>query len=133
MDIEKTPKLLAPLTLAFVGDGVYELMVRKTVVSLGDRPAGKLNEMKVNLVRAGAQALVYDAVLPLLSEEESDILKRGRNANTASVPKHAQAAHYRKATGVEALFGYLYLSGETTRLEELFATAMNVLQAREGE
>ena len=107
---EQNPKLLSPLTLAFVGDGVYELLVRKRIVEAGSMPPKKLNAHKVEMVRASAQAAVYDGLEPLLTEDERDMLKRGRNAHTGSVPKNAQMADYRKATGVEALFGFLYLN-----------------------
>lgn len=127
---EQNPKQLSPLTLAFVGDGVYELLVRENIVRTANMPAKKLNTMKVSLVRASAQAAVYDGVLPLLSEEEQEILKRGRNCHTASVPKNADMLAYRKATGLETLFGYLYLKGENARIQELFSMAMQISRER---
>lgn len=125
---EQNPKLLSPLTLAFVGDGVYELLVRKRIVEAGSMPPKKLNAHKVEMVRASAQAAVYDGLEPLLTEDERDMLKRGRNAHTGSVPKNAQMADYRKATGVEALFGFLYLKGDWERLYFLFDKAMRILR-----
>ena len=121
---EQNPKLLSPLTLAFVGDGVYELLVRKKIVETGNMPPKKLNARKVEMVRASAQAAVYDGLEPLLEEEEREVLKRGSNAHTGSVPKNAQMADYHKATGVEALFGFLYLKGDWERLYFLFDKAM---------
>ena len=130
---EQNPKLLSPLTLAFVGDGVYELLVRKRIVEAGNMPPKKLNAHKVEMVRASAQAAVYDGLEPLLTEDERDMLKRGRNAHTGSVPKNAQMADYRKATGVEALFGFLYLKGDWERLYFLFDKAMQIFAERVGQ
>ena len=126
--VKQNPKLLSPLTLAFVGDVVYELLVREKIVQVGSMPTKRLNALKVELVRASAQAIVYDALEPLLTEEEHDILKRGRNSHTGSVPKNGSVADYRKATGVEALFGYLYLKKDSERLQLLFEKAMEVSQ-----
>ena len=130
---EQNPKLLSPLTLAFVGDGVYELLVRKRIVEAGSMPPKKLNAHKVEMVRASAQAAVYDGLEPLLTEDERDMLKRGRNAHTGSVPKNAQMADYRNATGVEALFGFLYLKGDWERLYFLFDKAMRIFTERVGQ
>lgn len=126
--VKQKPKLLSPLTLAFVGDVVYELLVREKIVQVGSMPTKRLNALKVELVRASAQAIVYDALEPMLTEEEHDILKRGRNSHTGSVPKNGSVADYRKATGVEALFGYLYLKKDSERLQLLFEKAMEVSQ-----
>ncbi|MBR2636982.1 MAG: ribonuclease III [Oscillospiraceae bacterium] len=126
--VKQKPKLLSPLTLAFVGDVVYELLVREKIVQVGSMPTKRLNALKVELVRASAQAIVYDVLEPMLTEEEHDILKRGRNSHTGSVPKNGSVADYRKATGVEALFGYLYLKKDSERLQLLFEKAMEVSQ-----
>ena len=93
--VKQNPKLLSPLTLAFVGDVVYELLVREKIVQVGSMPTKRLNALKVELVRASAQAIVYDALEPMLTEEEHDILKRGRNSHTGSVPKNGSVADYR--------------------------------------
>lgn len=122
----QNPKQLSAQTLAFLGDSVYELLVRRYVVQCAEKPVKKLHEQKVHFVCAESQAALYDYILPLLSEEEHDIIKRGRNANGASVPKNADVLCYRKATGVETLFGYLYLSGRTQRAEELFQMALEL-------
>ena len=116
----QNPKLRSPLTLAFLGDAVYELCARYFLVSQGDCPVGRLNRRKVEMVKAAAQSAAFEAIAPLLTEDELSIYKRGRNASSPSAPKHAELADYRRATGVEALFGYLYLKGETDRIEELF-------------
>jgi ribonuclease-3 family protein len=109
------------VALAFIGDGVFELLVRERLISEGNRPAHKLHGLAVKKVRASAQASAYHALEPVLTEDESVVLKRGRNANTSRVPKSCAPEEYRKATGVEALFGWLWLSGKTERVIELFA------------
>ena len=112
-------RTLSPLALAFVGDGVYELMVRERLVREANRPAGVLHKRTVELVRAEAQAAAMERLLPLLTEEEAAAYRRGRNAHTART-----GGDYHKATGLEALFGYLYLSGHIDRVRELFAAAI---------
>ncbi len=116
----KNPKLLSPLTLAFVGDAVYELLVRERLVGTGSQPANSLHKQAIGMVCAEAQAAAFTRLEAFLSPEEMAVLKRGRNANTTKVPKHASPADYRKATGLEALFGYLYLKGEIARVNEIF-------------
>ena len=110
----------SPLALAFLGDSVYEILVREYLVREANRPAAKLHEQKIQLVCAAFQAQAIDRLSPLLTEEETAVYKRGRNANN-TVPRHTSAQDYHKATGLEALFGYLHLLGEQARLEELFA------------
>ena len=107
---------LSPLALAFVGDGVYSLMVRERLLSQANRPAGDLHKLAVKAVRAEAQSAAMDRLLPLLTEEEEAVFKRGRNAHTAR-----SGADYHRATGLESLFGYLYLAGRIDRVRELFA------------
>jgi len=110
----------SPLTLAFLGDSVYEVMVRERLLREANRPARQLHEQAVAHVRAAFQAHAAALIAEMLTEEEADILRRGRNASGISVPKHATPADYRKATGFECLFGYLYLCGQTERLRTLF-------------
>ena len=110
----------SPLALAFLGDSVYEILVREYLVREANRPAAKLHEQKIQLVCAAFQAQAIDRLIPLLTEEGTAVYKRGRNANN-TVPRHTSAQDYHKATGLEALFGYLHLLGEQARLEELFA------------
>ena len=112
------PRTLSPLTLAFIGDGVFELLVRERLVCEGNRPAGALHKRSVAMVRAEAQAEAMDRLLPLLTETEAAVYRRGRNAHTSR-----NSEEYHKATGLEALFGYLYLRGETDRIQELFEAA----------
>ena len=121
-----SPKGLSPLTLAFVDDGVYELFVREYLVSQGNFPVKKLNSRKVELVRCQAQAQALSHLWPELSEEERDIALRGRNAHVGHAPKNAPLADYHSATGLEALFGYLYLSGEIDRLRWIFSAILEV-------
>lgn len=111
---------ISPLTLSFIGDGVYDLMVREYVISLANRPVGQLNKRKVNVVNCKFQAECAEVLEPHLTEEETVIYKRGRNANVHSVPKNANRQDYHTATGFEALFGYLYLKKDIARLRELF-------------
>ncbi len=110
----------SPLTLAFLGDSVYETLVREYLLRKANMPVSKLHAMKVKLVCAEFQSAAFDSVAGKLSENELAILRRGRNAKGISVPKHAETAEYRKATAIEALFGYLYLAGKSERMYELF-------------
>lgn len=111
---------LSPAALAFYGDSVYEILVRRSIVMCGNRPSGELHTMSVKMARASYQAAAYEKLLPLLTEEEADVLRRGRNTTGITAPKSSSPAEYHKATAVEALFGYLSLIGEEERLEELF-------------
>jgi len=121
---------LSPLTLAFVGDGVYDLLVREYLTAQANRPVGELNNRKIALVRCGAQAAGARALLPHLSEKEEAVYKRGRNADPGSIPKNASHADYHSATGLEALFGYLYLDGQAERVRELFEMVVKVASLR---
>lgn len=111
---------ISPLTLSFIGDGVYDLMVREYIISLANRPVGKLNNRKISVVNCSFQAKCATALLPYLTEDEKVIYNRGKNANVHSVPKNASRSDYHSATGLEALFGYLYIKKDIARLRELF-------------
>ena len=111
---------LSPLTLAFVGDGVYDLLVREYLVRQADRPVGELNKTKVAMVNCKSQAQFASKLMPHLSENEVAVYKRGRNAAPKSIAKNGTVAEYHSATGLVCLFGYLYLSGEKGRIDELF-------------
>lgn len=113
------PAGLSPLALAFVGDGVYGLMVREKLLCEANRPVGSLHKASVDYVCAEAQSAAAEALLPLLTEQEEAVYRRGRNAHTSR-----NSPEYHRATGLEALFGFLYLSGEQDRLRELFAVAI---------
>lgn len=114
------PKTLSPLTLAFIGDGVYDLFVREKLVCDANCAVGKLNDMKVKKVCCTFQSQAIKSILYTLTEEEVSIYKRGRNAHTCNTPKNSNKADYHAATGLEALFGYLYLKGDINRLREIF-------------
>ena len=114
---------LSPLTLAFVGDSVYELFVRCKILSGGSRPAGELHKIAVGYVKAKAQSTAMHELKNSLSEEELGIYKRGRNTNIHTVPKNADMNDYRQATGLEALVGYLFITGREERLSEVLEFA----------
>lgn len=114
------PKLYSPLVLAYMGDAVFELMVRERMVLKANMPVNRLHKSTVSRVCASAQSKGVGIILDSLTEEELTIYKRGRNANGNHVPKNADPQEYRRATGLEALFGYLYLQGNLKRTEELF-------------
>jgi ribonuclease-3 family protein len=114
------PALYSPLSLAYLGDAVHELLIRTQVISQGNRPARKLSADGIRQARAAAQSRLYYSIEGILTEEELAVMKRGRNANPRSRAKNASVTDYRRATGVEALFGYLYLQGKTDRINELY-------------
>ncbi len=114
----------SPLALAYIGDAVFELFVRSKLLEKGNLQVNKLNKMATNVVKAESQAKMYHKILDGLSEEELGVIKRGRNAKTNTSAKNASMNDYKHATGVEALFGYLYLKGEDRRLMELFEKCM---------
>ena len=114
------PKLLSPQTLAFIGDSVYDILVREHLIAEANRPVGEFNNRKVKLVNCESQANAIEQLMPVLTEEEVSVYRRGRNAFTKHTPKNADVADYHAATGLEALFGYLYLGGEIERINELF-------------
>ncbi len=117
--MEQDLRSYSPLTFAFIGDGVYGLYVRTALVNAGNTQARKLHERTSRIVSATAQAKALDAISDMLTDEETDIVKRGTNAHTSHQAKNASSYDYHKATGLEALFGYLYLKGDTDRIEEL--------------
>ncbi len=117
----------SPLALAFIGDAVYEEFVRTKILLRANTSANKLHKEAVKFVKASAQNQSLNAILPLLSAEEEEIFKRGRNAHSASVPKNANVTEYRAATGFEALIGYLYLTAQTERLHFLMSTAYDAI------
>lgn len=110
----------SPLALAFLGDSVYEKLVREHIILTANMPAAKLHEQKIKKVCASYQSGALEKLFPLLDEKETAIVKRGRNATGNTVPKSSNAIEYRRATGLEALFGYLDLLGRTERIKELF-------------
>ena len=114
------PNTLNPISLAYIGDAVYEILVREHIAIEGDRPTEQLHRLAVNFVSAQAQSAAAEKIMPVLTEEELTAYKRGRNAKVSHVPKGASVAQYHSATGFEALFGHLYLTEQTDRMRELF-------------
>ena len=126
------PSQLSPLTLAFVGDAVFDLFVRERLVCLANRPVNRLHSLAVSLVKASSQARAAKKLSEKLSEKELSVLKRGRNAHTNHKAKNASESDYHYATGLEALFGFLYLSGESDRLRELFELTLGCIEETGG-
>lgn len=112
-------KQLSPSVLAFVGDGVYSLLVREKLAQV-NRKSAELHSLSIKLVNAASQAHAYEFIEPELSEEEVSVYKRGRNFHTSSSPKNSTKGEYHMATGIETLFGYLHLSHYDERAQELF-------------
>ena len=124
---EKEARLLNPLQLALVGDGVYELFIRNSILSNNlELSAHKMHVKAIGYVKAKSQSIIMHAIEDKLTENESYIFKRGRNTKSATVPKNADVRDYRMATGFEALVGYLYLIGDIERLEFIFNTALSI-------
>lgn len=117
-------RAISSLGLAHLGDGVFELMVRSWLCLHGKATSKGLHRATVKYVAAPAQAAAVERILPVLTEEEGDVYRRGRNTSPHSVPRNASRAEYQAATGLEALFGWLYLQGRTERLNQLFALMM---------
>lgn len=125
IDMEKaTAKQYNAATLAFLGDAVYTQYVREMLVRGHDEKSGGLHKLASSYVCAHAQSVAYDAILPMLTDEESDVARRARNCHTSSRAKNAIVGDYRRATALEGLFGYLKLIGEDERLNELMAIAV---------
>lgn len=120
-NMQAHPNELSPLNLAFIGDCVYEMLVRESLVLQANRPVNDLHRESVKYVSAKAQTAAYDKIKDILTEQETAVYKRGRNAKVGHNPKSASQGEYHIATGIEALFGYLYLSEQTERIKELFS------------
>ena len=125
-------KTYSPLTLAFIGDSIYDLIIRTTVVESGNAPVNKLHKRCSKLVQASAQAELYHQIKDTLSEEETAIYKRGRNAKSFTSAKNAGVVEYRTATGLEALIGYLYLTDQMDRIMELIKPMITQMVVVEG-
>ena len=117
---QKQVGAISNLGLAHIGDGVFELLCRSHLCAGGGKKVGDLHKATIAMVKAPAQAKLTEKLLPLLTEEELAFYRRGKNAHVHAVPKSATREEYAKATGLEALFGALYLMGRTDRLNELF-------------
>ena len=116
----------SPLTLAFVGDCIYDLVIRTIVVERGNTAPGVLHTKKSSIVKAQAQAAQADALMEELTAEEQAVYRRGRNAHSQTAAKNASIGDYRKATGLEALYGFLYLTDQTDRLLWLIAKGLEL-------
>ena len=116
---DKDIRSFSPLTLAYIGDAIYEVVIRTIIVEKGNAPVNKLHHKASSLVKATAQKEYMEIILPLLSSEEEAVFKRGRNAKSYTSAKNASIIDYRIATGFEALMGYLYLTGKNERMLEL--------------
>ena len=112
-------RMLNPLIWAYIGDAIYEVYVRSYIISSDKRSSNDLHKMSIKFVKAGAQSDYLEKILPSLSEEEQDIVRRGRNTKTYHVPKNANVIDYRRATALEALIGYLYLMKRFDRIDEI--------------
>lgn len=123
MAIEKKPNEISSAALAYLGDCVIELRVREFLVSCGISHAAELNKAALDFVRAAAQSDAVERIAHMLDEGEQAAFRRGRNIGHTNTPKSATALQYRRATGMEALFGYLHLCGQNERIDELFAVA----------
>ena len=117
---------ISNLGLAHMGDCVFEILCRGYLCSRGDKTVDRLHRDTINMVKATSQAKFVDKLLPLLTEEELAYYRRGKNSHVHAVPKSATPQEYAKATGLESLFGALYLMGQTDRLNELFKTVMEL-------
>lgn len=125
MNLEKREiDAISNLGLAHMGDCVFEILCRSYLCARGGKNVGNLHRDTINMVKASSQAAFADKMLPLLTEEELSYYRRGKNSHVHAVPKSCTPAEYAKATGLEALFGALYLAGKTDRINELFKTVM---------
>ena len=127
---EADVRSFSPLTLAYIGDAVYDLIIRTVVVEQGNKAANLLHRSTVKYVNAAAQAAIIEALSDVLTQEELAVYKRGRNAKSHTAAKNASIEDYRKATGMEALIGYLYLSDRMDRILELITLGLEKQKVR---
>lgn len=123
----------SPLTLAYLGDAVYEIIIRTIVVERSNAPVHKLHKRSSTLVKAASQAAMIKAIEPMLTSEEAAVYKRGRNAKSYTMAKNASMTDYRMATGFEALMGYLYLKQEYERINELVYKGLLAIEMEKDE
>ena len=126
-------KTYSPLTLAYIGDGIYELIIRTILVSEGNCQPQKLHHRASRLVKAEKQSQMMTILEPLLTEEEHAVYKRGRNAKSYTMAKNATMSDYRRATGFEALMGYLYLPDQNTRMIDLIKIGLETEDGKESD
>jgi ribonuclease-3 family protein len=120
----KLPELLNPLALAYMGDAVYEMYIRQYVISLANHRPNHMHKHATQYVSAKAQAKALDRLMPILTDEEKDMVRRGRNAKSGSSPKNTDILVYRHSTGFECMIGYLYYKGQHERLNELLGLTL---------
>ena len=131
LDMKHTePSQLSPLVLAYIGDSIYDLVIKTWVIEQGNMQVNKLNKKTSSIVKAESQSVMIGAIEPMLSEYEEAVYKRGRNAKSYTSAKNASIGDYRRATGFEALMGYLYLSGQYERMMELVKAGLDSLESR---
>lgn len=123
----------SPLVLAYIGDSVYEVMIRTMIVNSGNMPVNKMNRQARNFVKASAQAEMFFEIESLLTEEEISIFKRGRNTKSATKAKNASLIDYKNATGFEALIGFLYLKKDFKRLTDLVSEGVKRCQSKQND
>ena len=131
VDIDKRAALYSATTLAYIGDAVYELEIRKALLRSGIHNIRTLHLETVKRVNAAAQAGVLKEIAPQLNTEEQQVVRRGRNAHQKHLPRAVSAATYAKSTAFEALIGYLYLRGEEDKISAITATAVNIVEGSE--
>ena len=122
----------SPLTLAYIGDGIYEIVIRTVIVDEANRQVNKIHKAASNLVKAGTQAKMIHYIMDDLTDEELTIYKRGRNAKAVTRAKNATMSEYRTATGFEALMGWLYLTGQSERMMKLIKKSVTVFTAEDN-
>ncbi len=128
LELQKVdPRTYSPLVLAYIGDAVYEVLIRTRVINRGSMQVNKMHKKSASLVNAGTQASLIKVLMDELTEEELAVYKRGRNAKSATTAKHAAMMDYRMATGFEALIGYLYLTGSFDRMLELVHDGLEMI------
>ncbi len=130
-DVKDTDiRTYSPLALAYIGDGIFDLVIRSVVVGRGNTRANELHCRTSRIVKAQTQAKLIESVLPQLTDEEADVYRRGRNAHSATIAKNASMSDYRKATGLEALLGYLYLTDQFERILALVKEGLVLINER---
>nr|WP_299118235.1 ribonuclease III domain-containing protein [uncultured Eubacterium sp.] len=122
----------SPLTLAYIGDGIYEIVIRTVIVDEANRQVNKIHKAASNLVKAGTQAKMIHYIMDDLTDAELTIYKRGRNAKAVTRAKNASMSEYRTATGFEALMGWLYLTGQSERMMKLIKKSVTVFTAEDN-
>ena len=131
LDMKHTePSQLSPLVLAYIGDSIYDLVIKTWVIEQGNMQVNKLNKKTSSIVKAESQSAMIGVIEPMLSEHEEAVYKRGRNAQSYTSAKNASIGDYRRATGFEALMGYLYLSGQYERMMELVKAGLESLELK---